>query len=518
MVRLSSTRGSLARALAALALLAAAACTGDATAPLVRAPQSDALESRNASQLHTGKYRDSGAPHATGRSGSARLAARAYLGADGVTRLLVTTGSIDDPGRAPGELAKVQLKVSAPDGSRMFTENHQRLASGGSHEFRLAGLPRGARIEVQANVRGIDRNRTDVVVVTATVVVAPVLGVRVDPPAQVVAGVPTVIAGTVSETGGDAGTYTSCVLYVDGVEVDRIDNVWVDAGDVVACAFTHTFTPGDHQVQVRLEGGGGDATLIGTPPSSTAQVTAVNPGPRPTWTATLMDRLVWVQDLYYETWTRPDGMQRFHDQDTGVSPHTQELALVATVARATTFPLSTVDVEVWSDAGPWHAAVWNGLAGVAEADGRTCANQLSPEHGAHFYLCSTGAGSTGSTTFGYTRFGGTITYHSVVFGREWNEATGEETVWSWNNQSDDYLGGGQRRPLGTAVNVRLDVKDGFGSMPVSATVPLRPFESTVVVKPYTCREERMWWIWGGYKTVCEGTNHLISGWSGEAAG
>ncbi|HEV3051639.1 MAG TPA: hypothetical protein VGX50_15140, partial [Longimicrobium sp.] len=193
-------------------------------------------------------------------------------------------------------------------------------------------------------------------------------------------------------------------------------------------------------------------------------------------------------------------------------------ALVATVARATTFPLSTVDVEVWSDAGPWHAAEWNGLAGVAEADGRTCANQLSPEHGAHFYLCSTGAGSTGSTTFGYTRFGGTVTYHSVVFGREWNEATGEETVWSWNDRSEDYLSGGQRRPLGSAVSVRLDVTDGIGAMPVNATVPLRPFESTVVVKPYACRQEPMFWIWGGFKTVCEGTTHLISGWSGEAAG
>jgi hypothetical protein len=148
-----------------------------------------------------------------------------------------------------------------------------------------------------------------------------------------------------------------------------------------------------------------------------------------------------------------------------------------------------------------------------------CANQLIPEQGAHLYVCSTGSGATGTTAFGYTRFAGTITYHSVVFAREWDEINGGETVWGWNNQSDDYTGGGQRKPLGTAVSIRVDVTDGVGSMPVNATMPLRAFqEETVAVVPYTCREERMYWIWGGFKTVCEGTNHRGFGWSGEAAG
>ncbi len=518
MVRLSSPRG-ITRIAAALAVLAAAACSGDATSPFARASQADALSSRSASHLHTGKYRDSGAPHATGRSGSARLAARALLGSDGVTRLLVTTGSIDDPDRAPGELAKVQLKVYGPDGTRLFTANYQRFTTGGSYEFRLTGLPHGARIEIQANVRGIDRNRTDVVNVTATIVSAPALVVSIDPPRQVLAGAPTVITGTVRETGGEAGTYTSCVLYVDGVEVDRIDDVWVDAGDAVTCAFTTDFREGTHQVEIRLERQLGDTALIGMLPSATGQVTAVTPNPQPTWTASVTDRTVQLDNRYEETWTRPDGMTRVHTQNTGEAPRTQSLSLAGSIARATTFPLATVDLDVWSDAGHWHSAVWSGLnAGAPDAKGRSCVDQLVPEQGAHFYLCSTGSGATGSTSFGYTRFAGTVTYHSVVFGRMWDEVAGQETLWNWNNVSETYSGGGQMRLLGTGVNVHLEITDAVGTIPVNAAVALSPFDATIALTPYACRDLFPYWLDGGLQRICEGSTQRTYGWSGEATG
>ncbi|HEY0014797.1 MAG TPA: hypothetical protein VGC13_00705 [Longimicrobium sp.] len=515
MVRLSSTR-----VVAALALLAAAACTGDATSPLARAPQDAALSAKSARSLHTGKYRDSGLPHATGRSGSARLAARALLGSDGVTRLLVTTGSVDDPARAPGELAKVQLKAYAPDGTRLFTQNFQRPTSGGSYEFLLHGLPRGARIEVQANVRGIDRNRTDVVNVTATVGSAPVLAVSIDPPAQVVAGVPTVITGTVRETAGQSGAYTACVLYVDGVEVDRIDRVWVDAGDAVTCAFTHTFrTTGTHPVQIRLERDAGDTTLIGEMPTAGGQVNAVTPNPTPTWTATVMDRTVKLDLQYDETWTRLDGGTRVHNQNTGEAPRTQTFALTGSVARAVSFPLAAVEVAVWSDAGAWHAPVWTGVtAGAPDAQGQSCTDQLVVEQGAHFYVCSTGSGVQGSTAFGYTRFAGTVTYHSVVFGRQWDQVNGQETLWGWNNVSETYGGGGQMRQLGTAVSVHLEITDAVGTIPVNATVPLSPFDSTVTLAPYACRNLFPYWLDGGLQRICEGSTQRTYGWSGEAAG
>ena len=56
-----------------------------------------------------------------------------------------------------------------------------------------------------------------------------------------------------AELSGSHGATGDCVLYVDRVIVDRAPGIFVDAGDVVSCAFTYTFpTPGRHTVQVRL--------------------------------------------------------------------------------------------------------------------------------------------------------------------------------------------------------------------------------------------------------------------------
>lgn len=525
MVGLSSTRGLAARIAAVCVLFAAAACTDSVTSPAISAEdallkRAPLLPSAPSSHLHTGKYRDSGLPHATGRSGSARLAARALLGADGVTRLLVTTGSVDDPDGAPGELAKVQLKVYAPDGTRMFTQNFLRPTSGGSYEFLLPGLPAGARIDVQANVRGIDRNRTDVVEVSETVKLGAALGVTIDPPAQVVTGVPTVITGTVRETNGQVGTYTSCVLYVDGVLVDRIDHIWVDAGDVVTCAFTHTFgEDGVHTVQIQLVSGPGDQTFVTDPPSDSGQVVALNPTPTPTFTASVMDRTVAEERLYDETWWNPDGSNREFHQNNGEASRTQSFAMTGALARAAAFPLTSVSVQLSSSEGPWHSAQWSGLAAAApDADGQSCVNRLVPEHGAHFYLCSSGTGYTGSTAFGYTRFAGTVTYHSRAFHRQWDAVLGVETTYSWNNVSETHAGGGQMRPLGSAVTFNVTVTDLVGTIPVSGIVPLTSFESSLALAPYTCRDEMPYWLYGGVKTVCEGASRRTFGWSGEISG
>jgi hypothetical protein len=77
--------------------------------------------------------------------------------------------------------------------------------------------------------------------------------VRVDAisPGAVAANVPAVISATIDEHNGDVGARANCVLFVDGIEVDRLDRFWVDAGDSVTCAFTHLFdTDGSHAVRV----------------------------------------------------------------------------------------------------------------------------------------------------------------------------------------------------------------------------------------------------------------------------
>ncbi len=45
----------------------------------------------------------------------------------------------------------------------------------------------------------------------------------------------------------------ACVLSVDGIEADGADPIWVDAGGLVSCAFTHTFeTTGTKSLSVQI--------------------------------------------------------------------------------------------------------------------------------------------------------------------------------------------------------------------------------------------------------------------------
>jgi hypothetical protein len=521
MLRLSS-HGPVARALAVLALFAAAACsdgTGSPTGTLA-ADAAGPSASHSAGHLNKGKYRDTSLPHATGRSGSASLSAHAVVGADGITRLRVTSGSIHYPGEARGELAKVQVKVFGPDGEKILTDNFPRLTRGATAEFLFPGLPAGARFQVQANVRGIDRNRTDVVTVTETSKRGPAFSTTIHLPDNVPVGVPTVITGTVRETNGQTGGTTDCVLYVDGVEVDRVRDVWVDAGDEVSCAFTYTFDrPGSYDVSVGLQSPDAVPGLLPPPPSSSGTVNAADPTPHPSWTASVNDRTVTTLSRYDLTWWKPDGSHKEYEQTTGESPRSQTISMTGGLDRATTFP-ATVRMSLSSDvAGTFQTVSWSGLtAGAPNASGQSCVGQIIVEQGGQFTLCSTGTGFEGSTTFGYTRFAGTVTYHSWGFSRTWDNVAGTETYWTWNDHPETYAGGGQMRRLGTSVGIQVGITDGAGAYEVNATVPLTAFDRMLSEVPYTCRDEPWWWLNGGVQTVCEGRTEREFGWSGSAAG
>lgn len=513
MVRLSS-RGHSARAFAVLTLLAAAGCSDTVVSPTADlrgtvAPSDGLLQG---SSLHRGRYRDSSRPNATGRSGSATLSARAVLDSLGVTHLLVTSGSIREAG-IRGELAKVQIKAWGPDGEPLFTQNHQRPTSGGQHEFLLQGVPAGSRIQVQANVRGVDRNRTDVVTVTETVKLDAQVSTTIIPPPDPRPDVPTVITSTIRETNGDVGTTVACVLYVNGVEVDRGDDVWVDAGDEVSCAFTYTFDPGDYNVEVVLVDGDG-----GRLASDDIDIEVEDFNPTPSWSATVMDRTVTTLARYDLNWWNPNGSHKEYEQTVGESPRSQTVAITATLARATTFPLAGVSLALSSNAmGTFQTASWAGLVGVP-VGGQTCADQLIPDNGGHFTLCSTGTGFSGSTTFGYTRFAGTVTYHSRGFSSTWDGIAGTLTYWTWNDNPTYFAAGGQMRDLGTSVGIQLGISDLVGSYSVSATVGITQFDNMLSEIPYACREESPWWLDGGVQTICEGRTEREFGWSGEASG
>lgn len=197
------------------------------------------------------KYSDTGKPNAKGRSGSASIEARALMGRDGATELVVTTGSLESAAAAPGNIEKVQVKHATAD----VTRNFNGLTSGGVFSQSLTGLHRYEAIQVQANVSGIDPSRTDVVTVTETVKLRPDLVLwQLQMPAHAAVGVPFQINALVEERYGDTGARANCVLYQGNVEVDRANNIWVDAGSSVTCQLRHTLhTVGMQELTVAIE-------------------------------------------------------------------------------------------------------------------------------------------------------------------------------------------------------------------------------------------------------------------------
>ena len=234
-------------------------------------------------QSNSVKYRDAGNKPASGRSGSASLEARALLGKDRVTTVEVSTGTLDVPA-PPGNISKVQLKTFGLSGSLIESVNSNGLSGGGYWSTRITGVPRGVFMEVQANVRNIDGNRTDVVVASPKVMRRPDLKVTgVTNPATSSPGAAVRISALVKELNGDVGARADCLLLVDGLQVDRALGIWVDAGDAVSCAFVHSFvSTGQHVLMVRASNVvPGDWDLANN--SATGAIEIVAPTVRMSW-------------------------------------------------------------------------------------------------------------------------------------------------------------------------------------------------------------------------------------------
>lgn len=186
------------------------------------------------------KYRDSGKQKATGRDGDASIEAQALLGRDGATELLVTAGG--------GTIGRVQVKLPGD-----VTHNFNQLG-GTTFTQRLDGLMPHDAIGVQVNVESPER--TGVVSATETVKRRPDLVIgRVAAPPHALRNAPYRITAMVQEANGDVGARASCVLFADGVEVDRANDVWVDAGGTVTCEMAHVFPrAGTTQLSIAVTG------------------------------------------------------------------------------------------------------------------------------------------------------------------------------------------------------------------------------------------------------------------------
>jgi hypothetical protein len=180
-----------------------------------------------------------------------------------------------------GALAHVQLKQLDPNGRLKRTSSHRDLV-GHTATFTLPGFGHGNRIQVQANVTGIDPNRTDVVTVEEAVKLRPDLTVaRIEHLPSVGQLILTQVVAFIGELNGDLGARATCILEVDGQQVDRAPGLWVDAGREVACGFLYRFAEtGTRNITVRVtDVVPGDYSLANNARSSTISITEPIPVP-----------------------------------------------------------------------------------------------------------------------------------------------------------------------------------------------------------------------------------------------
>ncbi|MFL5537387.1 MAG: hypothetical protein ACJ8J0_00250, partial [Longimicrobiaceae bacterium] len=445
---------------AALALLAAA-CSRDVLDPAAArvaedAPRAAATAGRPAFVRNAVKYRERGAKPATGRSGTSTLAARALLGKDGVTELEVTTGAFDPPS-APRPLTRVQVKQLDSGGRLLRTLNYANPGGGGTASFRYPGLPRGAALQVQGHVT--EGKRTDVVTVTGTIQRRPDLRVRLEAPQQARPGFPVNLVATVSEGNGDVGARADCVLYVGGAEADRARGIWVDAGDAVACSFTHVFASVG-AAQVRVEAANvspGDFDPSNNAAEATVQVSG---GSDFNYSADALD--------YVERSLQTDSNRVIYDNgqvsDQSDSIY-QTVAYQGAVLRGwmphgVTLATTSVRVAQSTNGVTVHAAAWPEVSGneyppVADLPG--CGSRWS--EGAIFYLCTTGTADEGITDFTYARGGGQVTYYGIQHVRFWwpdapENVYGYDTEWSGG-----YTYDGPQITMGDDVSMWAEVTD-----------------------------------------------------------
>lgn len=443
------------------------------------------------------KYRDAGLPAATGRSGAASLTARALLGKDGRTSVELTTGALDSAAPAPGRIVKAQLKPLQSSGEPTYARNFAGLAGGGTFSTSVNDLRRGQQLQAQANVTGIDPNRTDVVTVVETVKLRPDLSaVSLSAPGRAVVNTPVQLSAVVRERNGDVGARANVLLYVDGREADRAENVWVDAGGTVSVAFTHTFaSEGARQLSVRLERVT-PADYDTADNAASAAVEVVSPRVKLSYYASASDRnhttsykSVYESNYDDGTTVSRDASSYAYDNRT----HVQDVYFYGwSYSGALKFPLG-VSVTELSDGKAVAAAAFAGVEADYTFDSEYGTYKFTSGYayrqdqttGAYVYINSQSvrdadpAWNSDFTQVTYARQAGDVTYHSAsTYSQYW--ASGGQTQYDYSySYNYDYSGqDGVFVPFGSeyGLDVSLVGSDGT-TMSAGPRMALVPYDS-----------------------------------------
>jgi len=459
----------------------ASACTDPTAVPSRLSPSSASFTkgaSRTLTYPNSRKYRDAGFHPATASAVSSSISVRSLLGKSGKTDVEVTTGTFDG-GTPTGALSSVLVKGYDPKGGQLFTSTNNGL-TGSAASFSYSNLTRGSGVQVKANVRRINSAITDVVTVSDVVHLRPdLVALRIDGPANGLVGAPVNFDASIMERLGDVGARASCVLYVDGTAVDRLDGIWVDAGGVVDCKMAHAFsTAGNHAIELRVENvQPGDYDDSNN--NATASIRIVEPtefrGLQLSANSILDDS--WTR--FHYTNTTPDGIEETWDQTVSSQGQSQSGLIIGLLERKLTFPvtlhgematngttITTLDATLaTSEPAYWYPPEWGASCGTFFG-GNT-----------DLYVCTFESGVLGGfSTIQYDWAGADVHYHSEAYVTYWDPTC-------TNGLCERYVindGTDNSRPLvtfGPDFMARLSIQGAVDGGPTTgmATVTLEPY-------------------------------------------
>jgi len=423
-------------------------------------------------RFNTDKYKDNGSRPTIGTAGIASVQAEALIGEHGITRLEIYSFRRTDIDHPDGDMDRLTVRAFSPQGLLLFVRSYRDGAIRDAFVDDYPGLVPGAWLQIEAVVSGLDRHRMDVVTVGPVPVRRrPDLAVTgMDAPSVIVAGTPTIVTASVAELRGDRGARSDCVLYIGGRPVDRSRGIWVDAGDMVSCAFTWTFAaPGRYNLRVALENTTPRdqnptnnsrelaASVIAPVPASEAPVTA-------DFNASVRSGSVSTVDSGSARWTvQPTGFLLFDTRYLSTTQGTEQSAIMSgTLNTTVSLPLARIELRQTTGGLLVHGVTFDNVD--ADVPGSTCLSRVSGG-GASFYLC---ANPLGFTAWTWVRTAGSVTYQSSNYENVWNGASYDVDTYVDNGTTDN----GPPIPLGASFSFDVRLTSGANVYVMAARVPL----------------------------------------------
>jgi hypothetical protein len=284
--------------------------------------------------------------------------------------------------------------------------------------------------------------------------------------------------------------------------VDQARRIWVNAGDRVNCFFT---TPdlqaGTHEMTVRLDGvAPGDWDPSNN--ASTIQVTVLDQ-PAPVSAYAWVRNEAFTERNFWRTTWYAAGYGWDEADETTRSGTSNSTIINGFIGRGYAAPVTIRFTE--TDGGSLlQEDEW-----VVPDDGSplVCTARWNTGEGTAFYFCSY---SGASSSFQFYRFSGTVTYHSLGYHREWDEYTGDEYLYHWDNTN--VIAYGEDRVLSGdyGFSATFSSRDDVTAVEVGAV--LEPFEEHFD-EPDWCMESGDV-EWGWYDRMCYGGSYHATGYVG----